>query len=194
MSSIAVRMRQSNILDGTTDRCIGRALVWVQSGSCRLLSNGTRDASEHALVSVAIGFLTFAVPAVALGQEKKSSQEAKSFEKEITVTAKFNYLLFLPQGYDSSDKKWPLILFLHGAAESGSDLEKVKSHGLPKLLETKDDQGGSKETPAASPSSPSTPRPATTPGPRPTTTPSSSSGSSSRSARPRIRSDCNTLD
>ena len=73
------------------------------------------------------------------GQEKKSSQQAKSFEKEITITVKLNYLLFLPEGYDSSDKKWPLILFLHGAGESGSDVEKVKATGLPKLLETKTD-------------------------------------------------------
>jgi predicted peptidase len=52
---------------------------------------------------------------------------------------KLNYLLFLPDGYDTSDKKWPLILSLHGAGESGSDIEKVKATGLPKLLETKTD-------------------------------------------------------
>jgi predicted peptidase len=89
--------------------------------------------------SLAVILVASAVPAVALGQEKKSAQQAKSFEKEITIKVKLNYLLFLPEGYDSSDKKWPLILFLHGAGESGSDIEKVKSQGLPKLLETKTD-------------------------------------------------------
>ena len=30
---------------------------------------------------------------------------------------------------------WPLLLFLHGAGESGHDLNKVKIHGPPKLIE-----------------------------------------------------------
>ncbi|MCL5096415.1 MAG: prolyl oligopeptidase family serine peptidase [Candidatus Omnitrophica bacterium] len=46
-----------------------------------------------------------------------------------------NYLLSLPSDYDKSNKSWPLVLFLHGAGESGNDLEKVKTHGPPKLVE-----------------------------------------------------------
>ncbi len=42
----------------------------------------------------------------------------------------------LPADYGKSKKAWPLVLFLHGAGESGSDLEKVKAHGPPKLVET----------------------------------------------------------
>lgn len=61
-------------------------------------------------------------------------QQAKSFEKEVTVKVKINYLLALPEGYESSDKPWPLVVFLHGAGESGDDLEKVKVHGPPKLV------------------------------------------------------------
>ena len=53
---------------------------------------------------------------------------------------KLNYLLFLPEGYESSgEKKWPLMLFLHGAGESGNDLEKVKLHGPPKIVGHKKD-------------------------------------------------------
>jgi predicted peptidase len=78
-------------------------------------------------------------PAASVAQEKKNAQQAKSFEKEITIKVTLNYLLFLPEGYESSEKKWPLILFLHGAGESGNDIEKVKATGLPKLLETKTD-------------------------------------------------------
>ena len=66
-----------------------------------------------------------------------SSQQAKSFEKRITITAKLDYLLSLPDGYAKSRKRWPLVLFLHGAGESGNDLQKVKVHGPPKLVETK---------------------------------------------------------
>jgi predicted peptidase len=100
--------------------------------------------TNHARLSMAIGFLTLTLPLsmmlpAAYSQEKPKSQQAKSFEKEIKITVKLNYLLFLPDGYESGDKKWPLILFLHGAGESGSDVERVKATGLPKLLDTKTD-------------------------------------------------------
>lgn len=40
------------------------------------------------------------------------------------------YLLYLPDGYENdTTKKWPLMLFLHGAGEQGTDLSKVKAHG-----------------------------------------------------------------
>ena len=64
-------------------------------------------------------------------------QSEQQFEKEITVKAKLKYLLFLPAGYEPSGKAWPLLLFLHGAGESGDDLAKVKLHGPPKLIENK---------------------------------------------------------
>jgi dienelactone hydrolase len=47
-----------------------------------------------------------------------------------------NYLLYLPDGFrEDTLKKWPLLLFLHGSGESGDNLEKVKTHGPPKLIE-----------------------------------------------------------
>ncbi len=45
-----------------------------------------------------------------------------------------DYLLSLPKDYDSKEK-WPLVLFLHGAGERGDDLNLVKKHGPPKLVE-----------------------------------------------------------
>jgi predicted peptidase len=44
------------------------------------------------------------------------------------------YLLFLPEGYDGRER-WPMILFLHGAGERGDDLERVRVHGPPRLVE-----------------------------------------------------------
>ena len=65
-------------------------------------------------------------------------QQARTFEKQITV--KLDYLLFLPEGYAKDEaKRWPLILFLHGAGERGSDVNKVKIHGPPKIVEGKKD-------------------------------------------------------
>jgi predicted peptidase len=95
--------------------------------------------SNERWINLVVFLVASVLPAGAAAQEKKSTQQAKSFEKEITIKVQMNYLLFLPEGYESSDKKWPLILFLHGAGETGTDVEKVKATGLPKLLETKTD-------------------------------------------------------
>ncbi len=49
---------------------------------------------------------------------------------------KFNYLLFIPKDYHKNKKKkWPAIIFIHGSGEAGKDIEKVKKHGPPKLVE-----------------------------------------------------------
>ncbi|MDR1384323.1 MAG: prolyl oligopeptidase family serine peptidase [Planctomycetaceae bacterium] len=47
------------------------------------------------------------------------------------------YLLYLPKYYAvDSDKKFPLLLFLHGAGERGDKIDTVAVHGPPKLLIT----------------------------------------------------------
>jgi predicted peptidase len=63
-------------------------------------------------------------------------QVPRTFDKEITKRVKLKYLLYLPEGYRNAEsaKRWPLVLFLHGAGESGNDLNKVKVHGPPKLV------------------------------------------------------------
>ncbi|MGG4397606.1 prolyl oligopeptidase family serine peptidase [Paenibacillus thiaminolyticus] len=64
---------------------------------------------------------------------------AHTLNTQICKTVHIQYLLHLPAHYDaSSDKKWPVLLFLHGAGERGNDLEKVKVHGPPKLAEHAD--------------------------------------------------------
>src|SRR2546423_11688190 len=63
-------------------------------------------------------------------------QMAKQFKSQKTQTFKINYLLFLPQGYEAkSEKRWPLILFLHGAGERGTNIWKVATHGPPKNVQ-----------------------------------------------------------
>jgi predicted peptidase len=84
------------------------------------------------------GLLVLSAPGA--DQKPAPVQQEKHFEKEIKVTVKMNYLLFLPQNYEEKDQaRWPLILFLHGSGESGSDLAKVKKHGPPKIVEKKKD-------------------------------------------------------
>ncbi len=80
--------------------------------------------------------LAVGLPVAAVAQTASAPvQQAKTFEQKITVNAKLEYLLSLPADYGKSTKDWPLVLFLHGAGESGSDLARVKTHGPPKLVE-----------------------------------------------------------
>src|SRR5436189_3057315 len=68
------------------------------------------------------------------------NQKAKSFERKITKTVNAQYLLFLPQDYNPrSSKRWPTILFLHGAGERGANINKVAVHGPPKIVKDKPD-------------------------------------------------------
>src|SRR5215212_5379458 len=62
------------------------------------------------------------------------------FEKKITKKVEANYLLFLPEDYKpKGEKKFPLMIFLHGAGERGTNLSKVAQHGPPKIVKTKKD-------------------------------------------------------
>jgi predicted peptidase len=68
-----------------------------------------------------------------------SAQEAKHFEAQIRVRARFDYLLFLPRDYAKSKQRWPLLLFLHGAGEAGTNLASLKILGPPKIVESQPD-------------------------------------------------------
>lgn len=87
--------------------------------------------------AVVLGCVTHLAGAARGDEPAAGKQTPAEFSQEITVTTK--YLIFLPEGYADNDKKYPLMLFLHGAGESGSDLEKVKVHGPPKIVENKPD-------------------------------------------------------
>lgn len=57
------------------------------------------------------------------------------YTEVVVRTNRLQFLLSLPAGYDSDPgKRWPLVLFLHGAGERGTDLKKVAVHGPPKLV------------------------------------------------------------
>ena len=46
------------------------------------------------------------------------------------------FLVHLPEGHDvDADRRWPLVLFLHGAGERGSDLDLAALYGPPMLAD-----------------------------------------------------------
>jgi predicted peptidase len=74
------------------------------------------------------------VPAARGEEPKAGGQQAKTFETVIPV--KLEYLLYVPPDYGKdAAKRWPVILFLHGAGERGTEIERVKKHGPPKLVD-----------------------------------------------------------
>jgi predicted peptidase len=76
----------------------------------------------------------------AFPQSTGPMQTAHEFERQISRALRANYLLFLPQGYsEKAEQRWPVILFLHGAGERGTNLAQVKVHGPPKIVENKPD-------------------------------------------------------
>lgn len=63
-------------------------------------------------------------------------QVETSFTEVVTRTNSLRFLLSLPADYGAdSEKRWPLVLFLHGAGERGNDLQKVAVHGPPKRVQ-----------------------------------------------------------
>lgn len=80
------------------------------------------------LLLVLVSFPLFA-------QIDSTRQVPGKLEKEVTVKVELRYLVYLPPEYKNDDKKWPLVLFLHGSGERGDDLNLVKRHGPPKLVE-----------------------------------------------------------
>lgn len=68
-------------------------------------------------------------------QTSNSPVTAATLDWKCTHTGELKYLLYLPQDYNkSSDKKWPLMLFLHGAGERGNDVQRVTVHGPMSLV------------------------------------------------------------
>jgi predicted peptidase len=64
--------------------------------------------------------------------DEAGRQKPAALDRSVKITMK--YLIYLPKDYDQKES-WPLMLFLHGAGERGDNLELVKKHGPPKLIE-----------------------------------------------------------
>ncbi|MCE0523940.1 MAG: dienelactone hydrolase family protein [Methylacidiphilales bacterium] len=55
--------------------------------------------------------------------------------QRLGLADKYPYLVDLPQGYDAdAGKHWPLILYLHGGVQRGTDLKLVRKSGVAGLI------------------------------------------------------------
>lgn len=75
------------------------------------------------------------LPMNAKAQTAQTALVAKSFHWTATRSEETRYLLYLPKDYQAGgSQRWPLMLFLHGAGERGTDLQLVTIHGPPMLV------------------------------------------------------------
>ena len=64
----------------------------------------------------------------------RQRQQPAYMQQVIEKTVTSDYLLYLPPEYGESSEPWPLLLFLHGSGERGTELNLVKVHGPPKMI------------------------------------------------------------
>ena len=59
----------------------------------------------------------------------------EGLRQKLGLVENYPYVTNLPDGYEADpDKKWPLLIVLHGAGEGGGDLHQVVRNGLARLL------------------------------------------------------------
>jgi predicted peptidase len=89
---------------------------------------------ERAVVLAAIVSLT--APGVVMGQEPKTG----FLERSVRIgDATHAYKVYVPPGFDPR-RSWPVILFLHGAGEAGTDGVQQTEVGLGRVLRTDPDR------------------------------------------------------
>lgn len=64
--------------------------------------------------------------------EKQHSGHQVAFAKQGNS---YQYLRYMPDNYDPKGEKMPVLVFLHGSGERGNDINLVKVHGPPQLVE-----------------------------------------------------------
>jgi dipeptidyl aminopeptidase/acylaminoacyl peptidase len=83
---------------------------------------------------------TTSTPAYPIGQHPYSVTLSIVDADGFTGTVDVNYLLYLPRDYGrDTNRKWPMIVFLHGASERGTDPMDITRYSIPAFLTTTPD-------------------------------------------------------
>ena len=79
-------------------------------------------------------FLSFVAEAQLPPQEQRFS-----YAETLTEHLQVPYLLLLPSGYKRDGQRWPVLLYLHGAGDRGSDLDLVRRTPAVQVAESTPD-------------------------------------------------------
>ncbi len=86
------------------------------------------------IFSMALCALAFGACASMGDMKTTMPQNGNQIKREAMVNS-YQYLIYLHENYDAkSAEKYPVLIFLHGSGERGTDIEKVKIHGPPRLI------------------------------------------------------------
>ena len=83
---------------------------------------------------ILLAFLSGCSTGSEISNDSAGKQIAANFETTVTINVKSQYLIYLPEDYKTTGKKWPLVMFLHGSGERGTDIKLVTKNGPPKLV------------------------------------------------------------
>jgi len=89
------------------------------------------------------GILSTACPAllcfgISISSAQTGPRPGLQVAGEFSMSVKLGYLLYLPADYGKDEgKKWPMILFLHGAGERGDNAKFVQIWGPAEIAEDK---------------------------------------------------------
>ena len=92
---------------------------------------------KKCLLSLVAAGVLFAISGTTWAADPKAQGDAgqqKPAELDRTIKVTMKYLIYLPKDYEQKES-WPLMLFLHGSGERGDNLDLVKKHGPPKLID-----------------------------------------------------------
>jgi predicted peptidase len=80
--------------------------------------------------------MKFSLLAFALFHCFHSVSQTISCSVKIEKSELYKYLVYTPGDYsNNSEKKWPLIIYLHGRSACGSNFDKVRRYGLPFFMD-----------------------------------------------------------
>jgi len=113
----------------------------MESGRIPPLGGFARTGIGARWIAILLALMVIAIPKPAdaqngaAGDSARIGQHAGAFEAEIRRGVEMRHLLFLPRGYASDGRRWPLIVYLHGGSMRGTDPERLRGMGLPAVVE-----------------------------------------------------------
>ena len=124
--------------EGRVTRVPETATAEAVGDSCN--SSLRNSHAQKLLMKTTLGLLlmiavSFGSTMKAKAQSTEAALTAKTFKWKISAAGEMRYLSYVPPDYTrQGGKRWPLMLFLHGAGERGTNLQRVAIHGPPKLV------------------------------------------------------------
>ena len=104
----------------TRGRLDGASTAWYESGQ--------KEAEEHWLDGQLHGQVRYWSAQGDLQFESTFDRGMNQHPRKLS----YRYLSYLPKDYEADTaRKWPLVIYLHGGSDRGTDLKKLYSSGIP---------------------------------------------------------------